>query len=139
MQPNNTLNYYNQNAKQFIANTVNVDFTKTQDRFLSRLDSGSYILDFGCGSGRDTKYFMEQGFQVDAIDGSEELCKLASDYTGILVKNMLFQDLNEKEKYDAIWACSSILHLTKEELRDVLVKMAAALKPDGILYISFKS
>ena len=138
MQPNNTLNYYNQNAEQFIAGTINVDFTKTQDRFLSRLDSGSYILDFGCGSGRDTKYFMEQGFLVDAIDGSEELCKLASDYTGIQVKNMLFQDLNEKEKYDAIWACSSILHLTKEELRDVMVKMAAALKADGILYTSFK-
>lgn len=138
MNQNTTLHYYNQNAKQFSADTIAVDFAQTQNRFLSKLKSGSYLLDFGCGSGRDTKYFLEQGFCVDAIDGSQELCKLASNHTGIEVKNMLFQELNEKEKYDGIWACSSILHLPKEELAGVMVKMAAALKTNGIIYTSFK-
>ena len=138
MNQNTTLHYYNQNAKQFSADTIAVDFAQTQNRFLSKLKSGSYLLDFGCGSGRDTKYFLEQGFCVDAIDGSQELCKLASNYTGIEVKNMLFQEFNEKEKYDGIWACSSILHLPKEELAGVMVKMAAALKTNGIIYTSFK-
>lgn len=138
MNQNTTLHYYNQNAKQFSADTIAVDFAQTQNRFLSKLKSGSYLLDFGCGSGRDTKYFLEQGFCVDAIDGSQELCKLASNYTGIEVKNMLFQEFNEKEKYDGIWACSSILHLPKEELVGVMVKMAAALKNNGIIYTSFK-
>ena len=66
------------------------------------------ILDFGCGSGRDTKYFLEQGYNVDAVDGSKELCKLASEYTGIKVKHMLFRELAEVDRYDGIWACSSI-------------------------------
>ena len=107
-----TLKYYNQNADQFVQGTLSVDFKQTQDRFLAKLPADAYILDFGCGSGRDTKYFLENGYQVDAADGSEELCKIASDYTGIKVKQMLFGELHDVDKYDGIWACSSILHLS---------------------------
>ena len=51
---------------------------------------------------------------------------------------MLFEDLDEKEIYDGIWACSSILHLPKTELTGVIGKMCAALKASGIIYTSFK-
>ncbi len=134
----NTINYYNINADEFYNSTVNVEFATMQKRFLSKLKKGSYILDFGCGSGRDTKYFLQEGFCVEAIDGSLELCKLASEYTGINVKHMFFQQLDETEKYDAIWACSSILHLKYDELKDVMKKMEVALKKNGIVYTSFK-
>lgn len=133
-----TLNYYNANAKTFTQNTMNVDFKSTQERFLKRIPRASNILDFGCGSGRDTKYFLSQGHNVTATDGSEELCKFASEYAGIPVKHMLFQDLDEKDTYDAIWACSSILHLPYQDLKPVLKKMAQALKENGIVYTSFK-
>lgn len=95
---NHTLDYYNKNAQQFSKETISVDFTKTQDRFLNYLTDKGYILDFGCGSGRDTKYFLDKGFQVKAVDGSKELCRLAAEYTGIKVGQMLFEDLDEKEK-----------------------------------------
>lgn len=134
---NKTLNYYNQNADSFIEGTVSVNFKEVQDKFLQML-SGKKILDFGCGSGRDTMYFLKSGFDVTATDGSEELCKYASEYTGIQVKQMLFQDLDEVDYYDGIWACSSILHLSKNELRIVMNKMSRALKSDGIIYTSFK-
>ena len=135
---NNTLNYYNINANSFVSSTLSVDFTQTQDRFLRLLPSAAAILDFGCGSGRDTKYFLDAGMQVDATDGSEELCRLASEYTGIPVRQMLFEELDAKAQYDGIWACSSILHLSQESLKDVLKKMIAALKEHGIIYTSFK-
>ena len=128
---------YNQNAESFVKGTIFVDFKKTQDKFLKVLP-GKRVLDFGCGSGRDTKYFINAGFEVVAIDGSEELCKSASAYTGIQVKHMLFQDLDEEGFYDGIWACSSILHLSKDELRIVINKMSRALKLNGIIYTSFK-
>ena len=95
-----TLQYYNQNAGSFVSGTVHADLTDTLNRFLSRLEPGAAILDFGCGSGRDTKYFLEHGYQVEAIDGSEELCKIASAYTGIPVRQMYFQDLDVREQYD---------------------------------------
>lgn len=133
-----TLQYYDRNAREFINNTATVDFTATQTRFVSKLEKGSHILDFGCGSGRDTNYFLSQGYQVTATDGSVELCKLAGEYTGISVKHMMFQELEEKEVYDGIWACSSILHLPLPELNDVFQRITAALKKEGILYTSFK-
>lgn len=138
MEYNNTLGYYDNHADEFYKSTVNVDFVTMQECFLEKLPSGSCILDFGCGSGRDTKYFMEHGYIVDAVDGSKELCKLASEYTGIEVKNMFFQELSAVEKYDGIWACSSILHLPIDDLAEVMRKMVIALKKNGIIYASFK-
>ena len=90
---NNTINFYNQNAENFIANTQNADMHPTQERFLRLLDANTSILDFGCGSGRDTKYFLEKGYQVTAIDGSAELCRLASEFTGIEVRNQTKQNI----------------------------------------------
>lgn len=134
---NKTLEYYNQNAVSFVQGTRNVNFTDTQEKFL-RVLRGKKVLDFGCGSGRDTKYFMEAGLEVTAIDGSEELCKIASVYTGIPVRQMLFQEFDELDEYDGIWACSSILHLPKGELKSVFLKMIRALRKNGVIYTSFK-
>lgn len=135
---NQTIDYYNKNAADFIETTRHADMHEAQDRFLALLPAGASVLDFGCGSGRDTKYFLDKGFTVTATDGSEELCREASIFTGIEVKCMLFEDLNEKNVYDGIWACSSILHLKKTELLPVIRKMNTALKENGVIYTSFK-
>lgn len=135
---NTTINYYNLNAKNFIENTQNADMHLAQETFLQLLPGSASILDFGCGSGRDTKYFLEKGYQVAATDGSAELCRLAGSFTGIKVKKMLFQDLDASGKYEGIWACSSILHLSKKELLPVIRKMCDALKDNGVIYTSFK-
>lgn len=134
---NKTLDYYNQNVTTFIADTISVDLKDTQNKFINALP-GDKILDLGCGSGRDTKYFLEIGLKVTAVDGSEELCKRASDYLGIPVYHMLFQELDLEDEYNGIWACSSILHLPKDELRTVFHKMVTALKSSGVIYTSFK-
>ena len=133
-----TIDYYNLNAENFIESTQNVDMHHAQDRFLQLLDENASILDFGCGSGRDTRYFLDKGYRVTATDGSAELCRWASDFTGIEVKEMLFGELDEIDIYDGIWACSSILHLPKNELFSVIRKMSDALKSTGVIYTSFK-
>lgn len=135
---NKTIDYYNLNAKNFIENTQNADMHLVREKFRQLLPECALILDFGCGSGRDTKYFLEKGYQVEATDGSSELCNLASAFTGIEVKEMLFQKLNASGKYEGIWACSSILHLPKKELLPVIRKMCDALKDNGVIYTSFK-
>lgn len=135
---NKTINYYDINAKEFVEGTLNVDFKATQDKFINKLPAKGYILDFGCGSGRDTKYFLDKDFNVEAIDGSIELCKIASEYTNIKVRHMYFNELSIVNKYDGIWACSSILHLSLDDLVDVFKRMSKALKDEGIIYTSFK-
>ena len=51
---------------------------------------------------------------------------------------MFFEEFEEYKKYDGIWACSSILHLSYVKLLEVIKKMVAALKENGIIYTSFK-
>ena len=133
-----TLTYYNQNARSYTAATQTLDFRPIQDHFLSHMPQSARILDFGCGSGRDTRYFLNHGFQVDAVDGSSEMCRIAGEYTGIPIRQMLFQELDTVDTYDGIWACASILHLSRMELSDVFRRMAVALRKNGMIYASFK-
>ena len=135
---NQTIRYYNKNAEDFISGTITADMRDAYTEFLNLLPQNAYILDFGCGSGRDTAAFLDRGYRVDAADGSEELCRKASELTGIPVKHMLFQELEAESLYDGIWACASILHLPQDELKEVLYRIAGALKQEGILYTSFK-
>ena len=126
-----TIDYYDKNAKSFADSTADIEFSEMQDSFLSNLKEGASILDFGCGSGRDTRYFLKKGYKVTALDGSAELCRIAEEKTGVPVIQMDFNGFDEKDKYDGIWACSSILHLPKQELKQVLVHMEQALHIGG--------
>ena len=130
--------YYNNNAKHFFEGTVHADMTEHYAVFLQKLPKGAHILDAGCGSGRDSLYFVKQGYKVMAMDASKELCKLAEQYIGQPVLNLKFQDIAFDNTFDGIWACASLLHVPSEELEKVLKNLKKALKQNGILYASFK-
>ncbi len=133
-----TLGFYETHAEDFAADTQKLDFSAIQDRFLEQLPTAAFILDFGCGAGRDTKYFLEKGYTVKAVDGARALCEIASAYAGIPVEQIRFETFEAQEQYDGIWACASILHLVDAELKHVLSRLGQALKPNGCLYTSFK-
>jgi len=137
-QNDNTLSYYEENAKAFYKGTVNVNMATLYAPFLSYMPSYANILDAGCGSGRDTLFFSENGFRVTALDYSPALVKLASKLTGQEVLNLSFQDIEFKDEFDGIWACSSLLHVQKDELHSCISKLSRAMKTNGILYTSFK-
>ena len=138
MDYSQTIEYYNNNHQEFTSSTLDVTFSDIQDRFLRRLPKNALILDFGCGTGRDSRYFLQKGYRVEACDGSEEMVKIAERVVGIPVRKMLFSELCEHERYDGIFACASILHVPYKELPDIFLRMEKALKPGGILYVSFK-
>ena len=138
----NTLKYYDDNADVFKEKWLN-DFIQNYnfeipDIFLSYLNSNSYILDLGCGTGRDSKYFMEKGHKVKSIDGSYEMCKIAKELLNLEVDQINFLDMNYENIFDGVFACASLLHLSKEDLITVLKKVSASLKQDGIFYTCFK-
>ena len=135
---NETLNYYNQNADAFIEGTQNADMSAQYRFFLKHLSPGGRLLDLGCGSGRDSAYFSSLGFEVTAVDGSEELCKRVKENYGIESLCMRFEDIAFAEEFDAIWACASLLHVKKADMPAVMSKVSDALKPGGVLYASFK-
>lgn len=133
-----TLQYYNENAKNFVFSTRDADMNKLYAMFLKYIKAGGMILDLGCGSGRDCKYFMAQGYKVVAVDGSEEICKLATEYIGKEALCVKFHELSFDSQFDGVWACASLLHVSKKELPQILQKISKALKSNGYLYASFK-
>ena len=137
-QKERTISYYNKNAEAFCAGTRTADMSETRGRFLHYVQPGGLILDAGCGSGRDSKYFLEHGYRVVAMDASEEICRLASEYLGQAVECRRFEEITEKEIYDGIWACASLLHVPYAELPETIAKLGEALVDGSVLYASFK-
>jgi 2-polyprenyl-3-methyl-5-hydroxy-6-metoxy-1,4-benzoquinol methylase len=133
-----SIEFYQNNADEFFTGTVNVDMANIYQRFTKSIQPNALVLDAGCGSGRDSKAFIDMGYRVDAFDASSELVARASNYTGLDVKLALFNDVTAIEQYDAIWCCASLLHVPEAELPITLDKLAIALKSNGTWYFSFK-
>ena len=133
-----SIKYYNENAHYYFDITKDVPMNDNMNQFLSYLPEHSSILDFGCGSGRDIYEFKKRRYEVDGIDGSIELCKLASEYTGVEIKCVNFLDFEPSKKYDGIWACASLLHLKRDDIPIIIKKLYDSLNEKGILYLSMK-
>ena len=134
----NTLDYYNKNSEEYFNSTLNVDMTNTYKPFLKLVPKDGKILDLGCGSGRDSMNFMKLGYEVTAVDGAKELAKKASVLLGKEVILSTFEELELKEKFHGIWACASLLHIKREDLKTVLNNLYNNLEDNGVFYMSFK-
>ena len=132
------LDYYDKNAEQFFDQTYQVDMQSLYEAFLKHVPEQGTILDLGCGSGRDALAFKNMGYNVEASDYSKQLVEKARQLTGLDVRFESFYDLAEKDKYDGIWACASLLHCQRDRLPEVLERIMQALKANGICYMSFK-
>lgn len=134
-----TIKFYDRYGEEFFEATVGADASGLYERFLQYVPKGGHILDLGCGSGRDSKNFLDMGYQVEAVDGSVKMCGLASAYIGQRVRRCRFDEIDYQNEFDGIWACSSLLHIRKQEMRGLLPKLAKALKCGGVMYASFKN
>ena len=134
-----TFAFYRDNAQQYARETVDLEYTAPmRRRFVELLAPNSLILDLGCGSGRDSRFFIELGHRIVAIDPVKEIAACAAQYLNqpVLIKKA--EEIEEKNTYDGIWACASLLHIPKSRIEKALTRIAQALKPGGIWYMSFK-
>lgn len=138
MRENNTLDWYRENAEEFIANTGKVDMTALFSTFLDMVPSGGYVMDLGCGGGSASLYFTQAGYRVLAVDGCRELCEHTRNRVGCEARQLRFDELDYTDTFDGVWACASLLHVRKAELPGVLRLVWKALKKNGAFYASFK-
>lgn len=123
--------YYDKNADRFLNDTANLDMSGHYQRFLGYLDAG-------CGSGRDALKFKDLGYKVSAFDASFEMVQAAKKLTGLVVHQMTFEEMSLAQQYDGIWACASLLHVKRANLKKVLINLSKSLNERGVLYCSFK-
>lgn len=131
-------NYYQKHAYSYAQDTLEFNLSDLYERFLACIPDASNILDLGCGSGRDSRYFLDHGYSVTALDGSSELATLAEKLIGQPVIVSLFQDMHFENEFDGVWACASLLHCPKSQIENVLIKVQRSLKMHGVFYASFK-
>lgn len=133
-----TIGYYDREADAFALDTAQADVSEVLGEFTALLRPGASVLDWGCGTGRDSRAMLDMGFTVMSTDASEAMCEKARKLFGVDAIHEGFDDLSAEGEYDGIWACASLLHVSFAELQDVLRRAKRALRPEGVLYASFK-
>jgi 2-polyprenyl-3-methyl-5-hydroxy-6-metoxy-1,4-benzoquinol methylase len=139
-----SIKYYNDHANQFIQDTFEADMSATYALFTQYLKPEAIILDIGCGSGRDGKYFLSQGFEVYAHDGSEAMVEHARQFLGDKVALAEFSNFSPLEAFgkelifDGLWACASLIHVQEENMINVVNNYVSFLKTEGVFFLSFK-
>ena len=130
--------YYDENSEKYINSTFHVNMEPLLTKFVFHIPKGGLILDAGCGTGRDSIWFVNNGYKVLAFDGSREMVKHAKDYVDGEVMLASFEDFKCDKKFDGIWACSSLLHVKRDNMIEIIKKLSEYLKAKGAFFMSFK-
>ena len=135
-----TIQSYDKTVKKYAKNVAPLHPFDMSDRFISLLPKNAYILDVGCGSGRDAQVFISHGCRVIGIDLSEKMVKFAQNN----VKDAEFQVMDLRQLsfndnyFDGLWASASYLHIKKGEIEAALHEALRVIKLNGIMYLSVK-
>jgi SAM-dependent methyltransferase len=130
--------YYDEHGAEYFAESLQAELGEVRRRFTALLAPGAEVCDGGCGSGRDARIFLDQGYRVTAFDASAALVALARVHTGLPVLHLAFQDLDFERAFDGLWTCASLLHVPRAGERDVIDRCARALRPGGIWYLCYR-
>jgi SAM-dependent methyltransferase len=134
-----TVEFYDSHAGEYFERTVSADLSALYERFLRKVKRGGFILDAGSGSGRDLKELRSRGFRVLGIDASQQLARLASQYSGSECLPVRFEDIEFRNKFDGVWACASLLHIPKHKILLVLRRVYRSLHMGGALFVSVRT
>lgn len=105
------------------------------DKFLQLLKPGSRILDIGCGPGSFSRYIHEKGFNIEGIDLSEEMLKIAKQKVpNVNFKLMDMRKLDhENNSFDGLLLAYSLIHIPSKEILETLNGFYRVLKPGGFI------
>jgi ubiquinone/menaquinone biosynthesis C-methylase UbiE len=136
-----TLAWYDQHARSFDQRTRAIDMRARLREFVELLPRGAtHVLDIGCGPGRDACALAQLGYQVVGIDGSNAMIELARTKCPLATfHHMTFDQIEFDSSHDGAWANASLLHVPADQIDDVLARIARALRPAGVLYMSVKA
>jgi SAM-dependent methyltransferase len=160
------LSYYEKNADAYAAKFDGFDLGELRAHFTEAVkkdapkresiygNTAPKLLEAGCGTGRDAAAFIADGFVVTAFDVSPAMVRKCSRRIRELKKNpnsqiaeratssvcdeKTFDEVRYRNEFDAVWASASLLHIPKKDLFDTIQRLVQSLKPDGVLFMSFK-
>lgn len=133
---------YDRTAAEFARKNYPIDMSEQRQRFLSLVpqEAPRLLLDLGCGPGRDTLAFVEQGYPVVGADLSGGMLAEARRRVpeGRFVQADMLALPFPPETFSGIWACASLLHLPRQAATPALAEMRRVLVPGGALFVGVK-
>lgn len=132
-----TLQFYRRNAESYAA-WAKAPSTRLI-AFLGLLPPSGSILELGCGAGNHAAEMLARGFTLRATDGSPEMAEVATRRLNHPVETMRFEELDDHDAFDGVWASACLLHVPRDELAGILARIHRALKAGGAFYASFKT
>jgi len=110
-----TLRFYSDEAPVYTASAKG-SISRHLDGFLDLLRPGARILELGCGGGLDAEFMAKRGFNVHPTDGTPKIAAKAQERLHISVRIMRFDEIEERDTYDAVHASASLLHVPIDDL-----------------------
>lgn len=158
MADQKTIDYYDKNASSICARYESSRPRALQEFILQALRgysarhdiARSRILEIGCGSGRETTFLFEQGYEVFGVDASPAMIACARSHhpecAGRLFQAAFpFEQTPEHAKtglqlpFNAVLLLATAMLIPDNELEIILNQIRAMLVPSGILIISSSS
>jgi SAM-dependent methyltransferase len=131
--------YYQKNYNAYHEKTFFIDPSSFLDPLAQRLPTEAFILDVGCGSGRDLLWMKKRGFDVIGFEQSPGLAELARDNVGCEVIEGDFETYDfSSVLVDAIMLVGALVHVPHERFSDVFQNITSAIPDNGSVLITLK-
>ncbi|HSI77859.1 MAG TPA: methyltransferase domain-containing protein [Lunatimonas sp.] len=123
----------------------NIDIYLLDQILKGRFTPEMKILDAGCGEGRNTHYFIQEGFQIFGVDQDKLSIEMARRYASSIRKdfdihcfqvNGLENLMFHTAAFDAVLS-SAVLHFARDENHFFVMvgEMIRVLRPGGIFWL----
>ena len=133
---NSTLSYYDENAKELSKRYELADIENIHSLLLDTFPEKSFLLELGCGSGRDAAFMFRHKYDLLAIDGSSKMISEAKrihpELNNILHTVMIPEELEfENAYFDGVYSIATLMHLTTDKIAQTIEKISNMLKPNA--------
>jgi ubiquinone/menaquinone biosynthesis C-methylase UbiE len=135
----NTREVYEKNATRFDAERDKSLIERAWlDRFCALLPPGARVLDAGCGTGDPiARELIVRGCRVTGVDFAAAMLDIArARHPGACWVQADMRDLALGATFNGIIAWHSFFHLTPEEQKRALARLAAHLGAEGVMMLT---
>lgn len=139
MADEQTLAVYDARVDDYIKMTRRSEIDPDLVRFMKHLPNGAKVLDLGCGPATSSVILRENGFLPDPVDASSKMVRMANERHDIGARIATFDQIDEVQVFDGVWANFSLLHARRGEMPGYLAAIHKALKQGGIFHIGMKT
>jgi SAM-dependent methyltransferase len=132
-------NFYQNNYQAYHEKTFSIDPSSFLSPLAKRLPPEAFVLDVGCGSGRDLLWMKKRGFEVIGFEQSPNLAELARDNAGCEVIEGDFETYDFSSiLVDAVMLIGALVHVPHETFPNVFENITSAISDDGNVLITLK-